>query len=95
MIEFHDPRGRVATPQEPYALQVDLKGCNDPGIAFLANGFPDSANFLRVLADVMSERLPGLRAEHFNKGDASISAPEAMLQEIESGCVAAVAAYGH
>ncbi len=95
MIEFHDPRGRSAAPQEPYRLHVDLQGSNDPRIAFLANGFPDSENFLRQLAEVMTEQLPSMRAEHFNKGDASIAAPEPMLQEIESGCVAAVAAYGH
>ena len=95
MIEFHDPRGHAATPQEPYQLQVDLKSSNDPRVAFLANGFPDAENFLHQLAEVMAEQLPSMRAEHFNKGDASIAAPEPILQEIESGCVAAVAAYGH
>lgn len=95
MIEFHDPRGSVATPQDPYRLRVDLRSSNDPRVAFLANGFPDSESFLHALADVMAEQLPSLRAEHFNKGDASIAAPEPMLREIESGCVAAIAAYGH
>jgi hypothetical protein len=95
MIEFHDPRGHAAAPQEAYGLHVDLRRSNDPRVAFLANGFPDSENFLHQLAEVMAERLPSMRAEHFNKGDASIAAPEAMLQQIESGCVAAVAAYGH
>jgi hypothetical protein len=95
MIEYHDPRGEIATPMEPYGLHVDLHGSNDPRVAFLANGFPDSENFLMVLAEVMSEQLTSLRAEHFNKGNASIAAPEDMLAEIKEGCVAAVAAYGH
>lgn len=95
MIEFHDPRGRTAVPQEPYRLRVDLQSSNDPRIAFLANGFPDSENFLQQLAEVMAEQLPSMHAEHFNKGDASIAAPDPMLAQIESGCVAAVAAYGH
>ena len=95
MIEYHDPRGEVATPVEPYRLKVDLQRSNDPRVAFLANGFPDSEKFLVQLAEVMSEQLTSLRAEHFNKGNASIAAPQAMLAEIKQGCVAAVAAYGH
>ncbi|MDH3641248.1 MAG: hypothetical protein OES38_04085 [Gammaproteobacteria bacterium] len=95
MIEYHDPRGEIATPVLPYGLAVDLQGSNDPRVAFLANGFPDSENFLVALAEVMSEQLSSLRAEHFNKGNASIAAPDEMLGEIEAGCVAAVAAYGH
>jgi hypothetical protein len=95
MIEYHDPRGEVATPMEPYRLNVDLQASNDPSVAFLANGFPDSEKFLVQLAEVMGEQLTSLRAEHFNKGNASIAAPDDMLQEITGGCVAAVAAYGH
>ena len=95
MIEFHDPRGEIATPVEAYRLSVDLHGSNDPRVAFLANGFPDSENFLMALAEVMGEQLGSLRAEHFNKGNASIAAPDDMLDEIKGGCVAAVAAYGH
>jgi len=95
MIEFHDPRGDIATPVEPYELHVDLLGSNDPRVAFLANGFPDSENFLFQLAAVMSEQVDSLRAEHFNKGNASIAAPAEMLDAIKTGCVAAVAAYGH
>jgi hypothetical protein len=95
MVDYHDPRGEIATPVEPYRLNVDLQGSNDPRVAFLANGFPDSENFLKALAEVMSEQLTSLRAEHFNKHNASIAAPAEMLEEITGGCVAAVAAYGH
>ncbi|MFP6836854.1 MAG: hypothetical protein VB948_12200 [Pseudomonadales bacterium] len=95
MIEYHDPRGEIATPLEPYQLNVDLQASNDPRVAFLANGFPDSENFLIQLAEAMGEQLTSMRAEHFNKGNASIAAPDDMLEEIQAGCVAAVAAYGH
>jgi hypothetical protein len=95
MIEYHDPRGEIATPVEAYRLKVDLQASNDPRVAFLANGFPDSEKFLIELAAVMGEQLSSMRAEHFNKGNASIAAPEEMLEEIKGGCVAAVAAYGH
>ncbi len=95
MVDYHDPRGEIATPQEPYRLSVDLESSNDARIAFLANGFPDSENFLMELATAMKEHLTSLTAEHFNKGNASIAAPEVMLGKIKAGCVAAVAAYGH
>ncbi|HEY5678667.1 MAG TPA: hypothetical protein VIS55_01225 [Pseudomonadales bacterium] len=95
MVDYHDPRGEVATPVDAYLLSVDLESSNDPRVAFLANGFPDSDVFLEQLAEVMSEKLTSLRAEHYNKGNASIAAPQDMLEEIREGCVAAVAAYGH
>ena len=95
MVDYHDPRGEIATPQEPYRLSVDLESSNDARVAFLANGFPDSENFLIELATAMKEHLTSLTAEHFNKGNASIAAPEEMLGKIKAGCVAAVAAYGH
>ncbi len=95
MVDYHDPRGEIATLKEPYGLSVNLASSNDACVAFLANGFPDSENFLRELAIAMKVHLTSLRAEHFNKGNASISAPDEMLAEIKAGCVAAVTAYGH
>ena len=95
MIDFHDPRGEIATPMDAYDLRVDLRGHNDPSLALLANGFPDSEAFLELLAEVMQEQLPSLRVSHFNKGNASIPAPAEMLDAaVESG-VGVVAAYGH
>ena len=44
MIKFIDPRGRVATPIEPYKLSKIVRKNQGDGItiALLANGFPDS-----------------------------------------------------
>lgn len=95
MVDYHDPRGEVLRPRDSYHLKVDLKSSNDATIAFLANGFPDSENFLLALATAMKGHLTSLRAEHFNKGNASIAAPTSMLEEIQAGCIAAVTAYGH
>ncbi|MCY4215173.1 MAG: hypothetical protein OXF68_16315 [Gammaproteobacteria bacterium] len=95
MVDFHDPRAEVDVKREPYGLAIDLKRMNDPCVAFLANGFPDSERFLEKVADAMTRLLPQLNARLFNKGDASSPAPSAMLDEIRNGCHAAVAAYGH
>lgn len=95
MIRFHDPRAPVGTERTPYALGIDLASRNDCTVGFLANGFPDSAAFLQAVADAMSKQLPAMRPVHWNKGNASIPAPDTMLDEIERDCVALVAAYGH
>lgn len=96
MIEFHDPRGETATPEENYELSHDLGPDGDgTTVALLANGFPDSDSFLEVVGKVLSERLPKLTIKHWNKGNASITVPEEMLSEIEAECQIAIAAYGH
>lgn len=95
MVDFHDPRGEIATPIDAYELRVDLHGHNDPSVALMANGFPDSEVFLELLAEVLQEQLPSLRVSHFNKGNASIPAPAAMLDEATQSSVGVIAAYGH
>ncbi len=95
MVDFHDPRASVAVQSTPYRLSIDLVRLNDPCVAFLANGFPDSQRFLERLAEAMRKRLPQLSARILNKGDASSPAPAALLTEIQEHCQAAVAAYGH
>ncbi len=95
MLEFHDPRAAIAVQREAYGLGIDLMRMNDPCVAFLANGFPDSERFLEKVAEAMERHLPRLTVRAFNKGNASIPAPPQMLEEIQGSCQAAVAAYGH
>lgn len=95
MLEFHDPRAAIGVKREPYGLGIDLMRMNDPCLAFLANGFPDSERFLEKVAGAMERLLPRLTVRAFNKGNASIPAPPEMLDEIRESCHAAVAAYGH
>lgn len=95
MIEFLDPRAPTAVPAEPYGHAIDLAGRNDATVAYLANGFPDSAAFLEAVADALAERSPGLRALHRSKGNASIPAPAELLRELAEGADCVVAAYGH
>ncbi len=47
MIKFIAPRGKVATPIEPYELSKNVRENEGEGlsVALLANGFPDSELF--------------------------------------------------
>ncbi len=94
MLEFHDPRGAKGGDSEPYTLGIDLARQNKARIAFLANGFPDSENFLKKIEEVLLEQLPGADVLQLNKNNASSIASDAMLDKMD-GFQAAIAAYGH
>ena len=64
-------------------------------VALLANGFPDSVQFLDAVGDALERRLPQVRLHKFNKGNASIVAPDDLVEGISKTCKAVVAAYGH
>jgi hypothetical protein len=95
MIEYHNPEANVGVEKIPYQLSADITGANAIKVGFLANGFPDSENFLHELASAMREIEPAIEVFSYNKGNASIPANEEMLTEINRDCSAAVAAYGH
>ncbi len=97
MITFHDPRGEIGVEAEPYTLSHDLTAGEGEGTtaALLANGFPDSENFLAAIGAALTARLPKLTVKSWNKGNASIPAPQDMLDEIKASCQVAIAAYGH
>jgi hypothetical protein len=97
MIEFHDPRGEVAVEAEPYTLAFDVAANGGEGvtIGLLANGFPDSENFLNHIGAALKGLLPNVSTKSWNKGNASIAASDEMLSEIQQSCQVAVAAYGH
>lgn len=96
MISFHDPRGSVGTAIEAYELshQFAPTGAGTT-IGLLANGFPDSDNFLYKVGEALQQRLPELEIKFWNKGNPTITAPESMLAEIKSDCQVVIAAYGH
>ena len=72
-----------------------IKGANAISVGFLANGFPDSENFLSELEAVMQTTEPGIKVFSYNKGNASVPANEELLSQIKGECQAVVAAYGH
>jgi len=94
MLEFHDPRSPKASAPDDYSLSIDLSRQNSARIACLANGFPDSVRFLEKIEEVLKETLPNASVLQLNKGNASISASDELLDELE-GYHAAIAAYGH
>ena len=97
MVTFHDPRGEVGTEMEPYTLSFDVAAGGGDGVTvgLLANGFPDSENFLTAVGEALRKRLPKVSIKSWNKGNASIPAPQEMLDEMRSQCQVGIAAYGH
>lgn len=97
MLKFIDPRGNDATVIEPYTLSKDLKSGDSSAttVALLANGFPDSENFLRAVAKALKKRLPDLQTKVWNKGNAGIEASDEIIAEMVADCHVAIAAYGH
>ena len=93
-VKFLDPRAEPGLPVEPYRLGLDVTS-GPVDIGLLANGFPDSVAFLDQVQAALAEALPDARFHRWNKGNASISAPDAMLAEITARCSAVIAAYGH
>lgn len=92
MLQFHDPRGVPSIEATPYELSHPL----GPGstIALMANGFPDSVNFLDHISAALAELLDGVAFVAFDKGNASALASDEMLATAAEAD-AVVAAYGH
>jgi hypothetical protein len=95
MVQYHNPEASVGIENQPYTLSIPVRGANAISIGFLANGFPDSENFLKQLESAMQALEPGIEVHAYNKGNASIPANDEMLAEMQSDCQAVVAAYGH
>lgn len=95
MIEYHNPEASVGVEIQPYTLSSSIRGSNSISIGFLANGFPDSENFLNALQDAVQALEPGVEVHAYNKGNASVPASDDMLATIRDECQAVIAAYGH
>ena len=50
MIEYHDPQANSSVAVTPYQLGISLAGGRPLTVGLLANGFPDSENFLNLVA---------------------------------------------
>ena len=95
MVKYHDPQAEVRIETVAYRLGIKLKGSNKSTVGLLANGFPDSENFLAHIASVIQDQEPGIKLERYNKGNASIPASDEILHEITQKCDAVITAYGH
>jgi len=95
MIEYHNPDAAVGIEETPYDLSVSMSAAEPVSIGLLANGFPDSVEFLDEVGTALRELLPNIDVHAYNKGNASIPASEQLLGEIGGECVGVIAAYGH
>ncbi len=95
MIEYLDPDARVGVEDTPYELSLQPGSGQAPSIGLLANGFPDSVEFLDELGNALRKLRPGIELHAYNKGNATIAANEQLLGEIGGDCVGVIAAYGH
>lgn len=95
MIEYHNPDAEVGIDITPYDLSASIRGADSINVAFLANGFPDSENFLNALSHAMQAVEPAIKVFDYNKGNPTYPANDEMLADITANCSAAVAAYGH
>ena len=95
MIEYHNPDARVGVDETPYQLSVAIGQEGETHIGLLANGFPDSVEFLNELGTALRGLHSRIVLHAYNKGNASIPANEQLLGEIGGDCVGVIAAYGH
>ena len=95
MIEYHNPDAPVGVEETPYDLSLIISPEDATSIGLLANGFPDSVEFLDELGAALQKLRPGIKIHAYNKGNATVAASEQLLGEIGGECVGVVAAYGH
>ena len=95
MIEYINPDAPAGVDETPYDLSVRISSEDATSIGLLANGFPDSVEFLNKLGDALQKLRPGIVVRAYNKGNATMPASEQLLGEIGGECVGVIAAYGH
>ena len=95
MIQYHDPQAATSIKTTPYDLAILDSAEHKITVGLLANGFPDSENFLQQIATVLQTQDANLRFEYYNKGNASIPASAEILHIIKTQCQAVITAYGH
>ncbi len=93
-VTFVDPRAEPSLPIEPYELRID-PAAGPIAIGLLANGFPDSVNFLDQVQAVLADALPRASFHRYDKGDASSQVSAEMTDDIVAHCQAVITAYGH
>lgn len=94
-LRFLDPRAPRGQNDDPYGATLAVDPTGPVRVGLLANGFPDSVPFLEAVGRALSAYRPQVQVRLWNKGNASISAPEALLEEICGASDAVIAAYGH
>jgi len=94
MITFLDPRAEPGAPVDSYDLSVDVEAA-PVTVGLVANGFPDSEEFLDQVEKALLTAVPTVTIRRWNKYNASSIISDEMLDEVVADCQAVVAAYGH
>ena len=95
MIEYHNPDAPIGIDEIPYELSLAVTSSSNTTIGLLANGFPDSVEFLNAVGVAICALFPSITLRVYNKGNATIAAGDQLLQEITGECAGVIAAYGH
>jgi hypothetical protein len=94
-VSFLDPRPPVVEAAHSYA-QMQLRSIpRRPTIGLLANGFPDSAEFLIAVAQQIAARIDGVKFERITKVSPPTPLTASQLTRLTTTCDAVIAAYGH
>jgi len=95
MIRYHNPEAKIGVDIKPYTLSLHIPDAARISLGFLANGFPDSENFLSELQKVLRKDHLVTEAHAFKKKSSSLPVPTEILAEIKDCCQAVITAYGH
>ena len=94
-VSFLDPRPPIAEASQTFAHLVLRPIPGSPTIGLLANGFPDSAQFLDAVAQRVSAAIEGVTFERVTKISPPTPLTDAQLALLTTKCDAVIAAYGH
>ena len=94
-VSFHDPRPPIVEAAHSFERLALRSVPSNPTIGLLANGFPDSAQFLNAVAQQISARIDGVTFERVTKVSPPTPLTESQLSLLTTTCDAVVAAYGH
>jgi hypothetical protein len=93
-ISILNPGAESGVAIESYGLSADV-GRPRLRVALVSNGFPDSTNFLTLVGEALSRRLPDAQILMFARLDPTVLAAAEVVAEIARSCDVAVTALGH
>ncbi|HUP73247.1 MAG TPA: hypothetical protein VM282_09375 [Acidimicrobiales bacterium] len=94
-VSFHDPRPPIVEAAQSFERLPLRTIPRAPTIGLLANGFPDSAQFLDAVARQISAVVDGVAFERVAKVSPPTPLTAAQLTRLTTTCHAVIAAYGH
>jgi hypothetical protein len=94
-VSFLDPRPPIVEAEQSFE-RLPLRAIpRTPTIGLLANGFPDSAQFLDAVAQQISALIDGVAFARVTKVSPPTPLTASQLTLLTTTCDAVVAAYGH